>query len=127
MSDKTDFDVVNAINTILPFEKHLPGMNFCGPGTNLKKKLNADYSLKDPKYKPIDRIDEAAMKHDIKYSKYDDLRKRHEADKEMIREVLNINNPTWRERLERGVVLIILGFKALVGSCILKVTSFNTR
>ena len=36
--DETDFEITNIINTILPGEKHLPGMNYCGPGTNLKLK-----------------------------------------------------------------------------------------
>ncbi len=36
--DEVDLDLVDVINKALPFEKHLPGMNYCGPGTNLKKK-----------------------------------------------------------------------------------------
>ena len=40
--DAVDLDLVDVINTVLPFEKHIPGMNYCGPGTNLKKKLLPD-------------------------------------------------------------------------------------
>ena len=31
--DQTDLDLVDVLNTVLPFEKHLPGMNYCGPGS----------------------------------------------------------------------------------------------
>ena len=116
---KKDFDLVNVINTVLPFEKHLPGMNYCGPGTNLKKKLNSDFTVKEDRFKPVDRVDKAAMCHDIKYNKYNDLRNRHRADKEMMFELVNIQNPTWRERVERIIVLTIIGLKSLVESFIL--------
>jgi hypothetical protein len=120
MADEVDLDLVDVINKVLPFEKHLPGMNYCGPGTNLKRKLNEDYSVK-PGFEPTDRIDEAALRHDIKYSKYDDLKHRHEADKQMLNEIRNIENPTWRERLERCIVVPILAIKTFVGSCILRI------
>ena len=119
--DETDFDAVDVINTLLPFEKHLPGMNYCGPGTNLKKKLNEDYSVKQG-FEPRDRVDAAALRHDIAYSKYDDLLHRNQADKEMIRELRSIKNPTCRERLERCIVLPILVIKRFIGSCILRFT-----
>jgi len=35
----------NAINS-LPFEMHLPGHNFTGPGTKLDKRLNPDMTPK---------------------------------------------------------------------------------
>ena len=31
----------------LPVEMHLPGANFCGPGTKLKQRLNPDLTLKN--------------------------------------------------------------------------------
>ena len=40
--DATDLDIVDVFNACLPFEKHLPGMNYCGPGTKLLKKLADD-------------------------------------------------------------------------------------
>ena len=44
--DTTDLDIVDVFNACLPFEKHLPGMNYCGPGTNLLQKLA---SVRHPK------------------------------------------------------------------------------
>lgn len=118
--DETDLDFVQIVNTVLPFEKHLPGMNYCGPGTRLRDRLNPDNTPK-PGNEPVDRVDEAALRHDIVYSQYDDLRHRMEADREMINDLRNIKNPTCRERIERVIVLPVLYIKRLVESCIAKV------
>ena len=71
-SDTPDLDIVDVFNACLPFEKHLPGMNYCGPGTNLLKKLNDDGKTLKKGYEPVDRVGEAALKHDIKNSQHDD-------------------------------------------------------
>ena len=118
--DEVDLDLVDVINKVLPFEKHLPGMNYCGPGTNLKKKLNDDFTVKKG-YEPTDRVDEAALRHDISYTKYQDFKQRHMADKEMLNDLRNIENPSWRERIERCIVYPILLIKSLVGSLILRI------
>ena len=62
----------------------------------------------------INRVDTAAMKHDVKYI-FNDLRDRHVADVEMIHEINNIPNPTFRERLERGFVKAIMKTKLMIG------------
>jgi len=31
--------IINKIIITLPFEAHIPGYNFCGPGTKLKQRL----------------------------------------------------------------------------------------
>ena len=118
--DETDLDCVNIVNTLLPFEKHLPGMNYCGPGTRLRERLNPDNTPK-PGNEPIDRVDKASLKHDIAYSQHKDLKHRMEADKELINDLKNIENPTLRERIERIIVLPILYIKRWFGSCIFKV------
>src|SRR5271156_5457186 len=119
-TDETDFDITNVLNTVLQSEKHLPSMNYCGPGTNLLLKLNEDGVTPRKGFEPVDRVDEAAMRHDIKYQQYDDLRHRNEADKEMLRELRNIENPSCRERMERCIVIPILTFKKWIGSLILR-------
>lgn len=63
----------SAINKI-PFELHIPGYQYCGPGTNLKKRL----SRGDP---GINQLDQACKQHDITYSKFRDGPERYEADK----------------------------------------------
>jgi len=117
--DETDLDFVDVINIVFPGEKHLPGMRYCGPGTNLALKLNADGTPK-PGFEPVDRVDEAAMKHDWAYKLHDDLRHRNKADKEMINDLLNIEEPTKRECCERCIVIPIMFLKRLIGSLILR-------
>lgn len=68
--------VVNKAIDLLPFEAHLPGYNYCGPGTRLKKRLARGD-------KGINGLDEACKIHDIAYSKYSDNAHRRQADKEL--------------------------------------------
>lgn len=63
-----------AINR-LPFEIHLPGYQFCGPGTQLERRLAQGQIGVNP-------LDSACREHDIAYSIHkDDIMKRHEADR----------------------------------------------
>ena len=60
----------------VPFEMHLPGHNFTGPGAKLYKRLNwgtpREWSM------PINRVDNAAYHHDLCYSKHDDTKLRND-------------------------------------------------
>lgn len=67
----------SAINN-LPFELHLPGYNYCGPGTKLHKRLQRGD-------KGINALDNACMKHDIAYDTYTNLADRHRADLELYK------------------------------------------
>ena len=117
--DQTDLDIVDIVNAVFPFEKHFPGCHYLGPGTRLDLRLDENGNP-HPGNEPTDRVDEAALKHDKAYAMHDDLRHRHDADKEMIRNLLNIEQPTCRERFERCLVLPILFLKRIIGSLILK-------
>jgi len=66
--------VLNRIINNLPFEAHLPGYNYCGPGTKLKQRL-------DRGDKGINQLDEACKEHDIAYSQNKNIVDRHSADK----------------------------------------------
>jgi len=69
--------LVNSLIDSLPFEMHLPGgYQYAGPGTNLELKLEKGV-------KPKNKLDEAAMFHDIAYSKSKNLNDRHVADKKL--------------------------------------------
>ena len=94
-------------------EKHLPGHNFTGPGTRLDLRLNPDNTPKEDS-KPINRVDQAAYKHDLAY-RNPEITSRHEADKIMIQELDSIQNPTFRERIERMFVKKALQAKMLFG------------
>jgi hypothetical protein len=78
----------------LPFEVHLPGYNYCGPGTKLKQRLARGD-------KPVNRVDAICQQHDIDYSNSsnsDDIRA---ADIKMIEKLDTLENPSWRERAGR--------------------------
>src|SRR6266566_10923 len=124
--DETDLDITNILNVIIPGEKHLPGMKFCGPGTRLDLKLNEDGTPK-PGCEPVDRVDEAALHHDLAYSRHDDLRNRNKADGIMIQELLKIPHPTCRKRLERFFVLPIMFIKRTIGCLILAIIDLFIR
>ena len=118
--DSTDLDITDIVNFAFPAEKHILGMNYCGPGTDLKKRLMSDGVTPKPEYAPVDRVDESALKHDIAYSRFSDLRRRHEADKIMISEMLSIERPTCKERLERCICVPILYIKRCIDGLILR-------
>lgn len=65
--------LVNTLINKLPFELHLPGYQYCGPGTKLRKRL----ARGDPGINPLDR---ACRLHDIAYSENSNLEDRHKAD-----------------------------------------------
>ena len=87
--------LLNSLINKLPFELHIPGYNFCGPGTKLKKRLErGDVG--------INPLDEACKKHDIEYSKTKELPGRHEADRILLKnalERLRASNASWSEKL----------------------------
>lgn len=66
--------LINTLIDKLPFELHLPGYEFCGPGTKLQKRLRRGD-------KGINKLDEACREHDIAYSQNKSLDERHKADK----------------------------------------------
>ena len=118
--DTTDFDVVDVLNAVLPFEKHFPGTNYLGPGTRLDLRLHVNGNPIVGN-EPTDRVDEAALKHDKAYSRHDDLRSRLKADSEMLNDLYNIQNPTRRERFERCIVVPLIIIKRFFGRIVLGV------
>lgn len=66
--------LVNKLINNLPVELHLPGYQYCGPGTSLTKRLARGD-------KGINPLDAACKEHDISYSKNPDIKYRHTADK----------------------------------------------
>lgn len=73
--------LLNSVINKLPFEMHIPGYNYCGPGTKVKQRLARGD-------KGINELDEACKDHDIVYLQNKDLTKRHEADKVLATKAL---------------------------------------
>ncbi|XP_043471642.1 uncharacterized protein LOC122504549 [Leptopilina heterotoma] len=75
--------LLNQIINKLPVELHLPGYQYCGPGTNLAKRL----ARGDPGINPLDQ---ACREHDIAYSQNkDNLENRHVADRILAEKAWN--------------------------------------
>lgn len=73
--------LINSIIDKLPFEMHIPKYQYCGPGTNLKKRL----ARGDPGINPLDA---ACKQHDIAYDQTKSTEGRYEADKKLQEEAL---------------------------------------
>ncbi|CAB3229483.1 unnamed protein product [Arctia plantaginis] len=78
--------LVNTLINKLLFELHVPGYNYCGPGTNLEKRLKRGNVGINP-------LDEACKSHDIAYAKNASLEPRHRADLELAASAAR----RWRE------------------------------
>lgn len=101
----------NLINN-LPFEAHLPGYIFCGPGTKLEKRL-----LRGDK--GINKLDEACMQHDIAYTKSNDLKQRHKADLtllNMAKQRTQAKDASKREKLASWLVSKVMKTKLKKGA-----------
>lgn len=69
--------LMNTLINKLPIELHVPGYQYCGPGTKLDKRLaRGDLG--------INALDRACKEHDIAYSEFQDKSDRHKADKILI-------------------------------------------
>lgn len=74
--------LLNSVINKLPVELHIPGYQYCGPGTRLKKRLaRGDLG--------INPLDAACREHDIAYSRSNDLQDRHVADKILAEKAWN--------------------------------------
>ena len=68
-----------------------------------------------PWSKPINRVDRAAHRHNLAYARHSDTANRNIADRAMVDDLNSIQNPTFRERIERNLVKPILSNKAKFG------------
>lgn len=75
-SDIKGSGILNSAINALPFELHIPGYQFCGPGTHLKKRISLGQ-------KGVNQLDTACREHDIAYSNSKDIKERHKADKSL--------------------------------------------
>lgn len=97
------YGFVNKLINNLPFELHLPGYNFCGPGTKLEKRLKrGDVG--------INPLDEACKIHDIAYSQSSSLANRHIADQQLAEAA----EKRWRESNNLSEKLYALGVNKIM-------------
>nr|CAH7716806.1 unnamed protein product [Callosobruchus chinensis] len=100
----------SAINN-LPFEMHIPGYSWCGPGTKVKKRL----ARNDP---GVNGLDEACKEHDIAYANESDLTKRHAADEVLARKAMkrfSSKDASWTEKAASLGVAGVMKAKVKLG------------
>lgn len=79
-------------------EFHWPGYQYMGPGTHLAKRLNRG----DP---GINRLDRISKVHDIDNSKARSLKKKHAADRKMIKSITNLpGKKTMTEKIVTNIM-----------------------
>lgn len=103
--------VVNRAIDALPIELHIPGYNYCGPGTKLAERL----SRGDP---GINKLDDACKEHDIAYSKYKDSGRRSVADKALAEKAWQRVRSSDASLVEKAAALAIaatMGAKSKIG------------
>jgi hypothetical protein len=100
--------IIQRIVEKLPFELHIPSYNYCGPGTKLKKRLERGD-------KGINRVDEVCKRHDIAYSEAQNQEDIKTADKQMLKELDEIENPTLGEKAGRFIAKTGIKTKMLLG------------
>jgi len=115
-------DIVSSVISKIPTKLYLHTLagkkyNRCGPNTDLSKRLNPDKIPRDFS-KPINKVDEICMRHDINYEKADKgIGTRHDADKQMLNELSELNNKylNWNEFLAKYFTKGIIGVKYKLG------------
>lgn len=87
--------ILNWLINKLPVELHLPGYNYCGPGTKSLEK------------RAINKLDEFCKDHDIAYQKSSNLSDRHKADiklMKMARKRITASDASLGEKIAAHIV-----------------------
>ena len=103
---------LNKLIDKLPVELHIPGYNYCGPGTRLRERLARGDA-------PVNRLDTACREHDIRYNLYQDTENRRRADRKLAdrsASLLRAKNVGIGERLSALGVLGAMKAKRALGS-----------
>lgn len=104
--EKIAYGFIDYIVNKLP-EIHIPGYQYCGPGTQLEKRL----ARGDP---GINKLDQACKRHDIAYSKLQNSKERREADKVLVSQAfprVYSNDAKLGERAAALLVSSLMGAK----------------
>lgn len=104
--------LLNSLINNLPFELHLPGYNYCGPGTKLAERLSRGD-------RGVNELDNACMQHDIAYTQFEDLDNRHKADLQLLnmaKQRLTSKNARRGEKLASWLVSKVMKRKLKSGA-----------
>lgn len=115
--------MINTLIDKLPFELHLPGYQYCGPGTKLEKRLARGD-------RGINKLDQACRDHDIEYAKNKNLNARHVADKileNVARERMHATDAKIGEKISARLVAGAMKAKRKFGMGLTKRPSKSSR
>lgn len=97
--------MLNWVINRLPCELHLPGYQYCGPGTRLRERLSSGQL-------GINRLDRLCLLHDWAYAKSSSLSSRHQADRELQTAALQLTREVgWLERWAARLVAFLMRIK----------------
>lgn len=98
---RNGYGLVDYIVNKLP-EIHIPGYQYCGPGTKLEKRL----ARGDP---GINKLDQACKDHDIAYSTLSNSKERRQADRALVSRALPRVYSRDAKLGERAAALLVTG------------------
>lgn len=104
--------LVNTLINKLPFELHIPGYNYCGPGTKLESRLARGD-------KGVNPLDEYCKYHDIAYTNSNNLTDRHKADIILMKKAKsrqNSSDTSFGEKVASSLVYNIMKAKVKSGA-----------
>lgn len=110
--------LLNWLINILPFELHLPGYKYCGPGTKLIERLKR-------KDRGANKLDEYCKEHDIAYQNSSSLSDRNKADIILMkrsRKRMAAQDASFSEKLAANIVNKTMLAKVKIGAGINKST-----
>jgi len=96
-------------------EKHFPFMNFCGPGTNVTRRLKNNV-------KPMDKLDAAALKHDLvteprgPYTSEGNPKKLRDADRKLMKAAIKLRNEGYRPLWVADAVIAAMAYLLKTGA-----------
>ena len=96
-------------------EKHFPGMNFCGPGTNVIRRMSEGVV-------PVDALDRAALAHDkVTEARGPNTgkgnpRKMRAADRKLMMAAIRLRNSGYRPRWVADAVITAMAFLLKTGA-----------
>lgn len=109
--------VLNSFINNLPFEAHVPGYNYLGPGTKYEQRITGKYGKS--KQIPVNDLDFAALQHDDIYNDYYDVPNRTQADyklREAAQNIYQSPDHSLGERASAYATDKIIALKNLIGA-----------
>lgn len=96
-------------------EMHMPGYNFLGPFTKLNKRLDKN-NKPIPSSKPVNKLDEIAMHHDICYGEHEKFKDKNKiCDKKMLDDLKVLKPQSINEWISKKITQGAIGLKHVTG------------